>query len=225
MPGTLSARSRRAKGSWIPRLVGVGVVGAVAAGGVVYLGVTSHSQQARHRSHGPRAHPTLSARVVSQQTVGLINFGPYNDGDPFVNDADDHPLMLQPTRKGLWFVPIPQALLATGQPQWTVDQMVDGSDIFIYNPTGTCLAAAPGNGRLELLRCAAARDQRWRSVHPGLYFGQAYSAYANAQTGQCLTAPVNSASTTQPGRKAPTLMRTCGRARTKSQQIAFWWSL
>src|SRR5215469_13242390 len=104
MPGSLGMRPRRAKGSWVPRLVGVGVVGVIAAVGAVYLGVVRHPQTASHVPPKTSAHPTLSARVVGQQTVGLINFGPYDDRDPFTKDSDDHPLMLQPTRTGLRFL-------------------------------------------------------------------------------------------------------------------------
>src|SRR5262245_27970536 len=117
MPGSLSTRTRRAKGSWVPKLVGVGVIGVVAVVGVVYLGVTNHQNAPSGRPREPSGHPTLSAKVVSQQTIGLINFGAYDDRDAFVNDADDHPLMLQPTKAGLQFVVIPAPLLATGQPQ------------------------------------------------------------------------------------------------------------
>jgi len=225
MPGSLSTRSRRAKGSWVPRLVGVGVVAVVAVGGVVYLGLANHHQAPDRASPRARRPPTLSAKVVAQQTVGLINFGPYDDRDAFTNDPDDHPLMLQPTRAGLRFVLISTSLLATGQPQWTADQMADGSEIFIYDPSGKCLAAAPGARRPELARCAPVKGQRWRPVRQASYYGQPFGAYANAQTGDCLTAPLQPTKMSQPGRPGPATLVTCGPARTRSQEIAFWWTL
>jgi hypothetical protein len=224
MPDSLYTRPRRAKGSWVPRLVGVGVVAAVAAGGVVYFGLSGNHSAASRRSRGASTHPTLSARVVGQQTVGLINFGPYDDKDPFSNDPDDHPLMLEPSSTGLRFVVIPPALLATGQPQWTADQMADGSDIFIYIPSGKCLAAGRAE-RVGVTRCASVRSQRWRQVQAGTYFGQAFAAYANAQTGLCLTAPVQPTKMKAPAQPGPATLSPCGPARTTSQEMAFWWTL
>lgn len=225
MPGSLSTRSRRAKGSWVPRLVGVGVVAVIAAGGVVYFALAGHHQATGRKSRLASSHPTLSARVVGQQTVGLINFGPYADKDSFANDADDHPLMLQPTRSGMKFVLIPAALLATGQPQWTVDQMGDGSEIFIYNPSGTCLASGSRVPRLELAHCADVPGQRWRPVRAGTFFGQAFEAFANAQNGECLTAPTQPANFKQPARPGPATLAGCGPAGTRSQEMAYWWTL
>lgn len=226
MPGSLSMRSRRAEGSWVPRLVGVGIIGVIAVGGVVYLGVTKQQPAASHRARGASRHPTLSARVVAQQTVGLINFGPYDDHDGITNDRDDHPLMLQSAKGDLLrFAVIPLSMLANGQPQWTADQMADGTEIFIYNPTGKCLAAAPHAGQADLARCTAVRGERWRPVHLATYAGQPFAAYANAQTGECLTAPVQGTKRDPPARPGPATLTACGPARTKSQEIAFWWSL
>ena len=225
MPGSLSMGSRRAKGSWVPKLVGVGVVGVVAAGGVAYLGLTHHQNAPRHGSRGSGGHPALSAKVVGQQTVGLIDFGPYDDRDNFSGDADDHPLMLQPTKTGLRFAVIPAPLLATGQPQWTADLMADGNEIFIYNPLGKCLAVAPGGKRPELARCASVQGQRWRPLLKATFFGQTFAAYANVQTGGCLTAPVQPTKMNKPSRPGVATLAACGPARTRSQEIAFWWTL
>jgi hypothetical protein len=226
MPGSLSMRSRRAEGSSLPRLVGVGIVGAIAVGGVVYLGVANHQHTAGHGPRRAHRHPTLSARVVAQQTVGLINFGPYDDRDGTATDRDDHPLLLQPAKDNLLrFALIPSSMLVNGQPQWTADQMADGTEIFIYNPTGMCLAVATGTAQAELMRCTAVRSQRWRPVHQATYAGQPFAAYANAQTGDCLTAPARRAKANPPGQPDPATLAACGPARTRSQEIAFWWPL
>lgn len=225
MSGSLSMRSRRAKGSWGPKLAGAGVVGAIAVGGVVYLGVANHHHAPARAVPTASAHPTLSARVVGQQTVGLINFGPFDDRDQIANDVDDHPLMLQATRSGLQFVIIPPALLATGQPQWTADQMADGTVIFIYSPSGKCLAAAVRTRRPVLERCTSVRSQRWRPIGQATLFSQQFAAYANAQTGDCLTAPIQPTKMDKPGVPGPATLTACGPARTKSQEIAYWWTL
>jgi hypothetical protein len=226
MPGSLSMRSRRAEGSWVPRLLGVSVIGVVAVGVLIYLGVSSHQHAPSRKPRVASRHPNLSARVVAQQTVGLINFGPYDDHDGITNDRDDHPLMLQPAQGNLLrFAPIPPSALASGPPQWTADQMADGTEIFIYNPTGKCLAGTSGAKEAELVRCTAVRNQRWRPVHQAVYAGQAFAAYANAQTGDCLAAPVQPTKQDAPAQPGPATLATCGPARTKSQEIALWWSL
>src|SRR5215472_16872798 len=123
MPGPLTARPHRSKGSWIPRLTGVGVVAVVAVGGLVaYLASTHQATDHKHKHH--HHHRTvLSSKVLGQQTVGIISFGPDDDHDPFAHDPDDHPLMLQPGKGGLEFATIPVAELTAGVPVWTADRM------------------------------------------------------------------------------------------------------
>src|SRR5215470_7555039 len=136
MPGPLTARPHRSKGSWIPRLTGVGVVAVVAVGGLVAYLTSAHNVTHHRHHHHRRA--VLSSKVLRMETVGIIDFGPDDDRDPFAHDADDHPLMLQPGHGGLQFAAIPVAELAAGIPVWTADHMSDGSDIFIDTATGQC---------------------------------------------------------------------------------------
>jgi hypothetical protein len=209
MPGPLSARPHRTEGSWVPRLVGVGVIVVLAAGGLTaYLATATHATPP-HRHH----HAVLSSKVLKVQTVGIIDFGPDNDRDPFANDADDHPLMLRPTRAGMSFVAIPASVLASGVPVWTADQMAGGSQIFIYTPTGQCLTAH--HGGLRLAHCDLSLSQRWRPLDEAISLGQAFAKYASAQTGRCLTAPAK-----DPGLAT---LAGCG-PRLKTQEIAFWWN-
>jgi hypothetical protein len=223
MPGPLSVRPHRTKGSWIPRLAGVGLVVVLAAGALAfYLSSVHHAAGHAKAAPPPRTHPTLSTKVLRAQTVGLINFGPDDDADAFLNDADDHPLKLQPAGSALDFVPIPASELIAGVPLWTADQMADGTVIFIYNPTGQCLSAAASGHALLLVHCDLQLRQRWRPVHPMTELGQPFAAYANAQTGGCMTAAtMPGPATPKPG---PATLEACGPARTKPQEIAFWWS-
>lgn len=199
----------RTRGSWIPRAVGMGAIVLLAGGGLgIYLG-TQHQPTASH----PIAAP-LSVKVLRVQTIGLINFGPYDDEDQAANDTDDHPLMLRVTRQGLEFVPIPRSELTAGVPLWTADQMADGTEIFIYIPTGRCMTEVGQGTGLELTHCDLAAHQRWRAIHPTTVLGQPISQFASA-AGTCLTAGP---------RPGPARLTTCGGARAKSQEMALWWS-
>ncbi|HUC56160.1 MAG TPA: hypothetical protein VMA95_02075 [Streptosporangiaceae bacterium] len=211
MPGTYAPSPGRAKGSWAPRLAGVAVV-VVLAGGVlaVYLGTHGH---APGKAAGQDKRPALSGKVVSMQTVGVIDFGPYDDGDPSRGNPHGHPLMLTMNGSSVDFVGIPVKEITSGTPQWTADQMSDGSEIFIYVPNGKCLS--PQGDQLQLTHCNLGLAQRWRTLHSKVMLGQTISQYANAKTGACLTAP---------RRPGPAKLATCGKALTKTQEIALWWS-
>ena len=215
MSDPLSVGRRRAKGSWLPRLTGAGLVVVLAAGGValVYAHSTGASGPPAPRSGPSSARP---AQVVSTQTVGLIAFGGYDDKDLYLNDTDDHPLMLKPVGAVVEFVAIPRSQLAAGVPLWTADQMADGSYIFIYAPTDHCLSVTADKRSLALVHCQPVVSQRWQSLHLTTAVGQQFSAYASAWAGDCLTAPATA---------GPATLAPCGPARTKSQEVAFWWSL
>lgn len=209
------ATPHRTKGSWTPRLAGIGVI-VVLAGGVlaVYLGTAHGQAPSTPRHHKP---PPLTSKVASVQTVGLVEFGVYDDGDAWQNDREDHPMMLLKQGGTIGFVPIPRAQIASGTPEWTADQLTSGGDIFIYVPTGQCLTAA-SIGRLSLTRCDLATDQRWRELNSEVILTEPIGQYANVSTGRCLTAPLS------PG---PAMMTSCADPHTKpfkSQEIAFWWS-
>jgi hypothetical protein len=186
----------------------MGAIVLLAGGGLaVYLG-------SQHRARSDHDVAALSAKVLKVQTIGLIDYGPDDDGDQSAHDADDHPLMLRLTSAGLAFVPIPKSELLAGVPLWTADQMADGRDIFIYIPTGRCLTAVRNDTRLELTHCNLGLSQRWRPVHPATVARQPFAQFATA-AGKCLSAGRHAG----PARLAP-----CGPARTKPQEIAFWWS-
>lgn len=215
MPGQYATPPHRTKGSWTPRLAGIGVI-VVLAGGVlaVYLGTAHGQAPAAPAHHKP---PPLASKVVSVQTVGLVDFGVYDDGDAWQNDPEDHPMKLLEIGGTISFVRVPQPEVVSGTPEWTADQLTDGGDIFIYVPTGQCLTASSGD-ELSLSRCDLAADQRWRGQHPEIIFTEPIVQYANLGTGRCLTAPP---------RPGLALMTTCANPRLKrfkSQEIAFWWS-
>jgi hypothetical protein len=183
----------------------VGVILVLAAGGlVVYLASTGQDQPVAHRQHhGHDGHP-LPSRVRKAQSVGIIDVGPVG-----------HPLKLLPTARGVSWVAIARSEIRAGAPVWTDNQMVDGTDVFIYTATGQCLSAGSDWARVRLTHCDLALDQRWRAVDTGMVNGQAAAEYANAKTGGCLTAPA------QPGLAT---LAACGKPRLPSQEITFWWN-
>jgi hypothetical protein len=147
------------------------------------------------------------------QTIGVIDYGPVDNGDPGRNTSS-HALMLFPQGHRIDFVTIPRADLIAGKPVWTANQLSDNSEIFIYVPSGKCLADTP-RGKLALTHCNLAPDQRWRPLNGRVLQNQVIAQYRNAETSRCLTAPQ------QPG---PAITTTCGPSGTKTQEIAFWWS-
>jgi hypothetical protein len=220
MPGRRSARPYRTKGSWVPRLAGAGAVAVLAlAGLVIYLATTHNQHAATPEGNG---HTLLSSRVLKAQNVGIVAFGPADDGDSFVGSAEDRPLMLLPQAGQVRFVAIPMSALAAptsggaGAPAWTDNQMADGTDIFIYAATGQCLSAGVASASVRLSRCDLSLAQRWRPGDAADALGQSFAKYANAKTGLCLTAPRK-----QPG---PAKLAKCGPPRQKTQEIAFWWT-
>lgn len=204
--------AHRTKGSWAPRLAGVAVV-IVAAGGVLgaYL-ATSHARHQVVHLHRHQHGPTI--RVVSVQTIGIIDFGPDDNGAPWQSNPHDHPLMLKERGISVDFVPIPAKEVSSGTPDWTANRMSDGSEIFLYVPTGQCLTVS-SSATLLLAHCDLGTTQRWRELHSAAVRGQAIAQYSSLRNGRCLTAPP------RPGRAA---LSHCGKARTRSQEIAFWWS-
>jgi hypothetical protein len=231
MSGSLGSRPHRTRGSWIPRLTGVGVVVVVTAGGLTAYLAMHQSATSPGRHHHSHRQSALSSKVLKAQTVGLIDFGPDDDGDAFQHDSDDHPLMLKPTSLGLTFVTISRRMMADGSPDWTVNEMAGGSTIFIYGPDGQCLTArehastalkSKVDGDLvDLAHCNLGRWQRWTPVHPTTELGQAFAAYRNDQAGYCLTAPRPlKHGRANPG---PATLAKCGPPRDRSQEIAFWW--
>ena len=183
----------------------------LAGGGLaVYLGAA-----AGHQEPTARPRPTArSVRVVSALTVGLIAFGPDDDGDPWTNDPEDHPLMLRPSRPYPVFAQIPRPELTAGTPQWTADKMADGSVIFIDIATGQCLTASASGTRVVLAHCDLSPLQHWRARGQRTVFGQSVAQYQNIGSGGCVTAPRIA---------GQALLSRCGRAGTRSQEIAFWW--
>ncbi|MHB1432349.1 MAG: hypothetical protein ACYCVZ_09585 [Streptosporangiaceae bacterium] len=227
MPDQFSGAARRAPGSWAPRLTGVGAA-VLLAGAVlgIYLASTpsGHPGRApapvRAKAAGHRPATPRAPQVTKVESVGLVDFGPADDGDGWQRDRDDHPLMLRPRGSGVAFVVIPGAQLAAGPREWTVNELADGSDIFIDISTGDCLAATSG-ARLILAHCDLSASQRWRPVHQRSVAGQSVAGYASVSTGRCLAAGGLASRTAT---SATAVLARCGPAGTRSQELVLWWS-
>jgi hypothetical protein len=190
----------------------------VLAGGVLAIYLATARQQAPAPTPKTSHHHAQKLRVVKVQTIGVIDFGPDDNGDPGntgQGNSSGHPLMLMPKGHSIDFVAIPRAELVSGKPVWTANQLSDNSEIFIYVPTGKCLVGTSAD-QLMLSQCDLALNQRWRPVHQRVMQGQVIAQFQNAMSNDCLTAPQNI-----PGVASTA---TCGQTGTKTQEIAFWWS-
>jgi hypothetical protein len=170
MPGKRSSRTR-VRGSWAARLTGAGFAILLAVVGVAtYLVVGG--------SHASKDATALPTRVVGTQAIGLINTGPATSGD-----ANPDPQTLLASRSGLSFV-------TSGQSgaNWTADQMVGGTYIFIYLPTGQCLGPSSLGSLAGLAKCNLAASQRWvRRDGQADSTGLEYWQLRNLASGLCLT--------------------------------------
>jgi hypothetical protein len=210
MPPPRVSGTGRTRGSWTPRIVGIGAVVLVAVGGAIAYAVASSASASR-----PSAQ--LPTRVQSVQTVGIIG----QVTDPAGGST---PLrQLNVTAAGLQFGPLPPATLPQGDPQWTADTIAGGTFIFIYAPSGQCLAMTGPRRRpvVALRRCDLDADQRWQRlravVEPD---GHEYGQLRNLLSGRCLTAGDAAAGTVNP---APVLTQ-CDPAASRRQLLSFWWA-
>jgi hypothetical protein len=209
MPGQRRSAGKRARGSWLPRLAGLGVVLALAAAAVTAYVVAFHPASPHHA-------PPLPTRVISYQTVGLVT------ADMQPGTSTSQLLQLQYQDGILDFSRVAPAQESTGSPQWTADLMGGATYIFIYLPTGQCLSAtgAASKPKLALRHCNLSGAQRWRRTRAAV-LNQAhdYYQYANVGDGDCLTqAGELSGQTFAAGLSA------CSPQQPAGQLLAFWWS-
>ncbi len=197
----------RARGSWLPRLAGIGLIVVLVAGGVIAYLVTLHPFGARP--------VTLPTRVVSYQTVGLVA----EDAQPRAAGEIVQLLGKQGVPR---FIPVSSAEEQSGTGQWTADLMAGNTYIFIFLPSGDCLGATgrAGRPRLALQHCNLSASQRWRRIGPGtLAQGHSFYPYANVADGACLTEGAE-----LPGPVWAAGLASCASAASADQVVAFWWA-
>jgi hypothetical protein len=209
MPGQRHSAGPRSRGSWLARLTGVSVVLLLAAGGVAVYLVELHPAAARPAT-------SLPTQVLSRQTVGLIAQRaqqPSSGGDL---------LQLLGPQGTLQFSPVARAQEQAGSPQWTANLMAGNTYIFIFLPSGECLAAAgpARQPKLALKHCDLTAGQRWRRVRQAVVSqGHEYYQYANLGDGACLAEAGGLA-----GPVYGAALETCSPSAPADQLIAFWWS-
>jgi len=153
--------------------------------------------------------------VASVQTVGLATPGPASRAA-----ADAAAELLLGSPQGLIFRPATPADRTAGYPEWTADQMVGGSYIFIYISTGLCLSSTAGQAA-ALQRCDLSERQRWTREYDSTdATGQALWHLRNAADGRCLTAGSPLAAAAAAGSSAQ--LQRCGIGVSWRQLIAFW---
>jgi Ricin-type beta-trefoil lectin domain-like len=209
MPGQRSARAR-ARGSWALRLAGIAVAVLLAGGGAALYVVAG-------QGHGKPA-ARLSGRVAGVQTVGLAAPGPATQPTAGQPAASAGLLLASP--HGLIFSPANRTDPPASYPEWTADQMVGGSYIFIYISTGQCLSAAAGQAA-TLRRCDLSQWQRWtRAYYSTNAAGDGLWQLRNGADGRCLTVGGPVAAATATGSVAA--LQRCGADGSWRQLIAFW---
>jgi Ricin-type beta-trefoil lectin domain-like len=181
MARTHSRRARHIRGSLAFRIGGTVLV--IVTAGVVTSVLLLHHPGVRARQDANRA---LSARVSSALTVGLINPGPTTAQHPAAVRR-----MLNVTGHTLNFTTATNRATAAGLEQWTADHMADGSYIFVFVPTGQCLAGSAAHpDAVSLTTCDLSAAQRWQHLHTGFVGnGRYYWELRNMVTGRCLANP------------------------------------
>jgi hypothetical protein len=206
MPGQRRTMGGRSRGSWLARLAGIGVIVVLAGGAVAGYLVAQH----------PLAHDTtLSTRVISAQSVGLV-------AESAQSGSSGQLVQLLDRRGAPKFSPVSEAEQRSGSGEWTADLMSGGSYIFIFLPSDTCLGAAGSarGPRLVLQHCDLQASQRWQRLGSATAGqGHSFYRYANLADRSCLTE-----GSEQPGSVWAAGLSGCRTAAATSQLVAFWWA-
>jgi hypothetical protein len=165
MPRDHRRGTARTRGSWSLRIAGTALVVLAAAAATSVL-LLAHSK-VEARKDTP---PSLSDKVVTALTVGLVNPGPTTALNPAPGRR-----MMQVSGGLLSFKTVINTAQAAALQQWTSNKMGDGTYILIYAPSGLCLTASPqALSLVTLSKCTLGVSQRWRHQFLGLISGGRY---------------------------------------------------
>jgi hypothetical protein len=178
MPRDHRRGAARTRGSWTLRIAGTALVVLAAAAATSVL-LLAHSK-VEARKDTP---PSLSDKVVTALTVGLVNPGPTTNLNPVPERR-----MMRVSGGLLSFKAVIDTAQAAALEQWTANKMGDGTYIFIYAPNGLCLMASPQTLSLVTLsKCTLGVSQRWRHQFLGLNAGgRYYWRLRSVLNGRCL---------------------------------------
>jgi hypothetical protein len=207
MPGQRRTVRPRTRGSWLPILTGLGAIVVLAGAGAAAYVVAFHPAKPVHPV-------SLPSRVLGVQTVGLIGQVPPSASASSL-------VQLLSSRVATTFSPVPQSEAVRGTPDWTADQMAGGAYIFIYLPTGQCLASRGPTSRptLALQHCdLSSPGQRWQHFGTAvLSTGHDFYEFQNVGSGKCISQVAT-------GRTVGAALAPCNPTKPASELLAFWWS-
>lgn len=207
MPGQRRTVRPRTRGSWLPILTGLGAIVVLAGAGAAAYVVAFHPAKPVHPV-------SLPSRVLGVQTVGLI-------GEVPPSASASNLVQLLSSRVSPTFSPVPQSEAVSGTPDWTADQMAGGTYIFIYLPTGQCLASRGSSSRpvLAMQHCdLSSPGQRWqRQGAAVLTTGHDFYEFQDVGSGKCISQIVA-------GRTVGAALAPCNPAKPARELLAFWWS-
>ncbi len=190
-------------------MTGLGAIVVLAGAGTAAYLVAFHPAKPVHPV-------SLPEKVLGVQTVGLIGEVPPS------TSASGMVQLLSP-QVSPTFSPVPQSEAVNGTPEWTADQMAGGTYIFIYLPTGQCLASRgpADHPSLALQHCDVnSPDQRWQRLGSAvLTSGHDFYEFENSGSSKCIS---QIAATVSPAGGAG--LAPCSPAKPVSELLAFWWS-
>jgi hypothetical protein len=207
MPAQRHTARPRTRGSLVPILTGLGAIVVLAGAGTAAYLVAFHPARPAHTV-------SLPEKVLGVQTVGLIGEVPPS------TSASGLVQLLGP-QVAPAFSPVPQSEAVNGTPEWTADQMAGSTYIFIYLPTGQCLASKGPSARpaLALQHCdVTSADQRWQPLGSAIVTsGHDFYEFENVGSSRCISQIAAAA-----GHGAG--LAPCDPAKPTSELLAFWWS-
>ncbi len=152
------------------------VLAAVGVLAITHLG-SSNVSQGRH--------DPLSAKITSQQAVGLANLGATGQAD-----SGKSATLLSAGAGGVIFTPTSGTENVQSSQQWQADEMGGGGQlVLLFTPDGKCLTAVGSGSQAttELAACDSGLDQRWYHPFEGTDgIGRDYWQLRSASNGRCL---------------------------------------
>jgi Ricin-type beta-trefoil lectin domain-like len=176
-PGRRAKRQSRATAVFL--ITAVAVLAVLAGVGALAFAHFGSSDVAQGR------HDPLSAKVTSEQAVGLANLGQTGQAGA----ANSAATLLFASAGGLVFTPSSGGENVDSSQQWQADELGRGQFVLLFTPDGLCLTAVGSGSQAsaQLARCDSGLDQRWSHPFEGTDgMGRDYWQLRSAADGECL---------------------------------------